>query len=166
MLVLGIDPGATATGYGLIVRTDGALRAIEYGSISTSSADPFPSRLQLIFGRIADLIRRHEPDTAAIETLVFAKNAQSAFKLGQVRGVALLAAAQGGLAIAEYTPLQVKSAVTGYGAAEKGQVQRMVQSLLNLREPPRSFDAADALAVAICHHHSATLRHLTMGGKR
>jgi len=165
-LVLGVDPGATATGYGIVARSDGALRAIEYGSITTSSADPFPSRLQQIFGCLADLIRRHQPEWAAIETLVFAKNVQSAFKLGQVRGVALLAAAQGGIAIAEYTPLQVKSAVTGYGAAGKGQVQRMVYSLLNLSEPPRSTDAADALAIAICHHHSAALRHLSIGVRR
>ena len=166
MLVLGVDPGASATGYGMVARTNGVLQAIEYGSITTSSADPFASRLQEIFGRLAELIRRHQPEWAAIETLVFAKNAQSAFKLGQVRGVALLAAAQGGLAVAEYTPLQVKSAVTGYGAAGKGQVQRMVQSLLSLREPPRSTDAADALAIAICHHHSLALRHLSIGARR
>ena len=106
MLVLGVDPGASATGYGMVARSGGALRAVEYGSITTSSTDPFPSRLQQIFARLAELIRRHQPDWAAIETLVFAKNVQSAFKLGQVRGIALLAAAQGGLAIAEYTPLQ------------------------------------------------------------
>lgn len=166
MLVLGVDPGASATGYGMVAYSDGALQAIEYGSITTSSTVPFPSRLQHIFGRLADLIRRHQPDWAAIETLVFAKNAQSAFKLGQVRGVALLAAAQGGLSIAEYTPLQVKSAVTGYGAADKHQVQQMVQSLLGLPHAPRSTDAADALAIAICHHHSAGLRHLLKGGGR
>ena len=166
MLVLGVDPGASATGYGMVARSGDSLRAVEYGSITTSSREPFPSRLQQIFARLAELIRRHQPDWAAIETLIFAKNAQSAFKLGQVRGVALLAAVQGKLAIAEYTPLQVKSAVTGYGAAGKSQIQRMVQSLLNLREPPRSTDAADALAIAICHHHSAALRHLSIGARR
>ncbi len=166
MLVLGVDPGASATGYGIVARSDGALRAVEYGRITTSSTDPFPSRLQQIFGRLVELIRCYQPDWAAVETLVFAKNAQSAFKLGQVRGVALLAAAQGGLAIEEYTPLQVKSAVTGHGAASKGQVQRMVQSLLSLHDPPDSMDAADALAVAICHHHSAALRHLSRGRGR
>ena len=166
MLVLGVDPGASATGYGMVARSDGMLQAVEYGSITTSSADPFPSRLQHIFCRLAELIRRHQPDVAAVETLVYAKNAQTAFKLGQVRGVALLAAVEGGLAVAEYTPKQVKHAVTGYGAAGKSQVQRMVQTLLGLREPPRSFDAADALAAAICHHHSAALRHLLKGRGR
>jgi crossover junction endodeoxyribonuclease RuvC len=166
VLVLGVDPGASATGYGIVARSDGVLRGVEYGSITTSSGDPFPSRLQHIFCRLAELIRRHQPDVAAIETLVYAKNAQSAFKLGQVRGVALLAAVQGGIDVAEYAPLQVKNAVTGYGAAGKGQVQRMVQTLLGLHEPPRSTDAADALAVAICHHHSAALRHLLRGRGR
>jgi crossover junction endodeoxyribonuclease RuvC len=166
VLVLGVDPGAIVTGYGFVARENGMLRAIEYGGIRTSSATPFPSRLQQIFSRLVELIQRHRPGWAAIETLVFAKNAQSAFALGQVRGIALLAAAQGGLEIAEYTPLQVKSAVTGYGAADKVQVQQMVQVLLSLPAPPRSRDAADALAVAICHHHSAALRQLPMGGRR
>lgn len=166
MRVLGIDPGASATGYGIVDRNDGLLQAIEFGSIVTSPTDPFPARLQQIFGRLAELIRRHHPESVAVETLVFAKNAQSAFRLGQARGVALLAAAEGRLAVAEYTPLQVKGAVTGYGAATKGQVQRMVQSLLRLRTPPAPIDAADALAVAICHHHSASLRHLLRGRRR
>lgn len=166
MLVLGVDPGASATGYGVVASSDGVLRAVEYGSVSTSPRDPFSSRLLQIFSRLAELIRCYQPEWAAIESLIFAKNAQSAFKLGQARGVALLAAAQSGLAIAEYTPLQVKSAVTGYGAAGKGQVQQMVESLLGLKEPLRSTDAADALAVAICHHHSARLLHLSRGRGR
>ncbi|MBZ0159877.1 crossover junction endodeoxyribonuclease RuvC [Candidatus Methylomirabilis sp.] len=166
MLVLGVDPGAGATGYGIVARSDGLLQAVDYGSIITTPRDSFPSRLQQIFSRLAELIHRYQPEWAAIESLIFAKNAQSAFKLGQVRGVAILAAAQSGLAIAEYTPLQIKSAVTGYGAAGKGQVQQMVQSLLDLKEPIRSTDAADALAVAICHHHSARLLHLLKGGER
>ncbi|MDE2179910.1 MAG: crossover junction endodeoxyribonuclease RuvC [candidate division NC10 bacterium] len=166
MLVLGVDPGASATGYGMVARSDGVLRAVEYGSIITTPRDPFPSRLQQIFSRLAELIRCYQPECAAIESLIFAKNAQSAFKLGQARGVAILAAAQSGLAIAEYTPLQVKSAVTGYGAADKRQVQQMVESLLGLEEPVLSTDAADALAVAICHHHSAKLLHLSRGRGR
>ena len=166
MLVLGVDPGASATGYGVVASSDGVLRAVEYGSVSTSPRDPFSSRLLQIFSRLAELIRCYQPEWAAIESLIFAKNVQSAFKLGQARGVALLAAAQSGLAIAEYTPLQVKSAVTGYGAADKRQVQRMVESLLGLEEPLRSTDAADALAVAICHHHSARLLHLSRGRGR
>ncbi len=166
MRVLGIDPGAIATGYGIVARSDGVLQAIEFGSIVTSSTDSFPTRLQQIFGRLAELIHHHRPEWVAVETLVFAKNAQSAFKLGQARGVVLLAAAEGRLAIAEYTPLQVKSAVTGYGGASKGQVQRMVQTLLGLRVPPTPIDAADALAVAICHHHSAPLRQLLRGRRR
>jgi len=166
VLVLGVDPGASATGYGVVASSDGVLRAVEYGSVSTSPRDPFSSRLLQIFSRLAELIRCYQPEWAAIESLIFAKNVQSAFKLGQARGVALLAAAQSGLAIAEYTPLQVKSAVTGYGAAGKGQVQQMVESLLGLTEPLRSTDAADALAVAICHHHSAKLLHLSRGKGR
>lgn len=166
MVVLGIDPGASATGYGVVARADGVLRALDYGRVTTVPADPFPARLHQVFQRLSGVIRTHQPDCVAIETLVFAKNVQSAFKLGQVRGVALLAAHQAGLGIAEYTPLQVKSAVTGYGGASKVQVQRMVQSLLRLREPPESPDAADALALAICHHHSAALRRLPGGGLR
>ena len=166
MLVLGVDPGAGATGYGMVARSDGVLRAVEYGSIITTPRDPFPSRLQQIFSRLSELIRRYQPEWAAVESLIFAKNAQSAFKLGQVRGVAILAATLSGVTIAEYTPLQIKSAVTGYGAAGKSQVQQMVQSLLDLKEPIRSTDAADALAVAICHHHSARLLHLLRGSGR
>jgi len=166
VLVLGVDPGASATGYGMVARSNGILRAVEYGSIITTPGDPFPSRLQQIFSRLAEMIRRHQPEWAAVESLIFAKNAQSAFKLGQVRGVAILAATLSGVTIAEYTPLQIKSAVTGYGAAGKRQVQQMVQSLLDLKEPIRSTDAADALAVAICHHHSARLLHLLRGGGR
>ena len=166
MLVLGVDPGASATGYGMVARSDGVLRAVEYGSIITTPSDPFPSRLQQIYSRLAELIRCYQPEWAAIESLIFAKNAQSAFKLGQARGVAILAATLGGLTVAEYTPLQVKSAVTGYGAAGKRQVQQMVGTLLSLKEPVRSTDAADALAVAICHHQSARLLHLTRGRGR
>ncbi len=166
MLVLGVDPGTSATGYGVVARSDGQLRAVEYGSIVTTPRDPFPSRLQQIFSRLAELIHRHQPEWAAVESLIFAKNAQSAFKLGQTRGVILLAAAQNGLTIAEYTPLQVKSAVTGYGAADKRQVQQMVETLLGLDEPVHSTDAADALAVAICHHHSAKLQQLIQGSSR
>ena len=166
MLVLGVDPGASATGYGIVAHSDGVLRAVEYGSVITTPRDPFPSRLQQIFSRLAELIRCHQPEWAAIESLIFAKNVQSAFKLGQVKGVAILAATLGGLAIAEYTPLQIKSAVTGYGAADKHQVRQMVESLLGLEEPLRSTDAADALAVAICHHHSARLLHLSRGRRQ
>ncbi|PWB78220.1 MAG: crossover junction endodeoxyribonuclease RuvC [Candidatus Methylomirabilota bacterium] len=166
MLVLGIDPGAMATGYGMVARSDGVLRALEYGSIITTPSDPFPTRLQQIYNRLTQLIQRYQPEGAAIESLVFAKNAQSAFKLGQARGVAILAAALSGLTIAEYTPLQIKSAVTGYGAAGKRQVQQMVGTLLSLDQPVRSTDAADALAVAICHHHSARLLRLTRDGRR
>lgn len=166
MLVLGVDPGVGATGYGMVARTDGVLRAVEYGSIITTPGDPFPFRLQQIFSRLAELIRCYQPEWAAVESLIFAKNVQSAFKLGQARGVAMLAATLSGVTIAEYSPLQIKSAVTGYGAAGKPQVQQMVQSLLSLGEPIRSTDAADALAVAICHHHSARLLHLTRGRGR
>lgn len=158
MRVLGIDPGTAVTGYGLVGRRGEQLHLVRCGAISTAAALPFPARLKLIFDGLRQVIAELEPDCAAIEGVFFARNVQSAIKLGQARGAALLAAVSGGLPVFEYSPLEVKGAVTGYGRAEKGQVQEMVRALLRLAEAPHPPDAADALAVAICHHHAAHLR--------
>jgi crossover junction endodeoxyribonuclease RuvC len=158
MLVLGIDPGSTTTGYGLVREEGARLTAVAFGTIGTRSALPFPQRLRQIFEALRDLMARHRPDAAAVEGVFFARNVQSAIKLGQARGAALLAAAVEGVPVFEYAPRQVKGAVSGYGGAEKAQVQAMVKALLGLAEPPEPADAADALAVAICHHHAVGAR--------
>jgi crossover junction endodeoxyribonuclease RuvC len=154
LIVLGIDPGTAMTGYGLVERTGSRLRAIDYGCLETPSTMELPQRLLLIQQGIAELIETHRPDLVAVERLFFNKNVQTAFAVGQARGVALLTAAQFGLAVHEYGPHEVKMAVTGYGRAEKAQVQRMVQTVLGLAVLPRPDDAADALAIAICLAHA------------
>jgi crossover junction endodeoxyribonuclease RuvC len=158
MRVFGIDCGTEWTGYG-IVETDsvGELRSIAHGAIHLLKRDSLPYRLTVVFARLNELIAEHRPDVIAIEEVFHAANSNTALKLGQVRGVALLAAATSKLLIAEYAPLAVKSAVCGYGLADKQQVQFMVTRLLRLSAPPEPTDASDALAVAICHiHHAET----------
>lgn len=150
MIVLGIDPGTAALGYGIVERTGGRLRAIDYGCLTTSPDSPLPDRLHHIHALVVELIETHKPDLVAVERLFFSKNAQTAFAVGQARGVVLLAAAQGHVAVREATPSEVKVAVTGYGAADKAQVGRMVTVLLQLHEVPTPDDTADALATAIC----------------
>ncbi len=158
MLVLGIDPGSVTTGYGL-VRGDGArLTAVDFGTITTRSALPFPQRLRQIHNALRDLMAGHRPEAAAVEGVFFARNVQAAIKLGQARGAALLAAALEGVPVFEYAPREVKGAVSGFGGAEKVQVQAMVKAMLRLAEAPSPADAADALALAICHHHSRAAR--------
>lgn len=159
MRVLGVDCGTEYTGYGVVEQSeDGELHCLCCGAIHASQRDPLPVRLRIILQGLAELIEQHRPDAAAIEEVFYAVNAKSALKLGQVRGVAMLAAAQAGLEVAEYAPLTIKSAVVGYGRAEKSQVQSMVARLLRLGSLPEPPDAADALAIAICHlHTSATL---------
>jgi crossover junction endodeoxyribonuclease RuvC len=153
MRILGIDPGSGSTGYG-IIDTDGSQhRAILYGAIKTHPKRPFPERLLKIHTDLMDLLLREKADVMAIEEVFHATNVQSALRLGHARGVALLVAAQHGLDVHEYSPLEIKSAVVGYGRAEKTQVQTMVRLLLNLPEIPSPDHAADALAVAICHAH-------------
>jgi crossover junction endodeoxyribonuclease RuvC len=160
MRVLGIDCGTQFTGYGVVeLRPDATLVCITCGAIKLSPRDPLCDRLATIFERLGEIIREHHPDNVAIEEIFYAVNVKSALKLGQVRGVAMLAASSVGLQVSEYAPLTIKSAVVGYGRAEKQQVQHMVTRLLNLAEIPESPDAADALAIAICHlHTAATLR--------
>jgi crossover junction endodeoxyribonuclease RuvC len=160
MRVLGIDCGTQYTGFGVIeLDAKGDLLCLTCGAIKLSPRQPLPVRLATIFTRLSLIISDHQPDEVAIEDVFYALNVKSAFKLGQVRGVAMLAASSAGLTVAEYAPLSVKSAVVGYGRAEKHQVQHMVQQLLRLPELPEPPDAADALAIAICHlHTAATLR--------
>ena len=156
MRVLGIDCGTEYTGYG-VVELDGADRLIcqTCGAIQVSPRISMAKRLSTIFERLEQIIVEYQPDNVAIEDVFHAINAKSALKLGQVRGVAMLAASSAGLSVAEYAPLTIKSAVVGYGRAEKVQVQYMVKQLLNLAETPEPPDAADALAIAICHLHTA-----------
>jgi crossover junction endodeoxyribonuclease RuvC len=158
MRVLGIDCGGEYTGYGVVEQTNASLTYITAGAIRLRPRDPLPGRLLQVAEGLRDVIERFKPDIAAVEEVFYAVNAKSALKLGHVRGVALMTAASCGLQVAEYAPLAIKSAVVGYGRAEKHQVQHMVQLLLHLPEMPQSPDAADALAIAICHlHTSATL---------
>lgn len=157
MRVLGIDCGTEYTGYGVVeLAPEGRLQCCTCGAIKLSPRDPLPSRLSVVFNRLSEIINEHQPENVAIEDVFYAINVKSALKLGQVRGVAMLAASSAGLKVAEYSPLSIKSAVVGYGKAEKQQVQQMVARLLNLDTPPESPDAADALAIAICHLHTKT----------
>jgi crossover junction endodeoxyribonuclease RuvC len=150
MIVLGIDPGTAMTGYGLVSRDGSRLRALDFGCLETMPDRELPQRLLLIHQGVSELIAAHSPDVVGVERLFFNKNVQTAFAVGQARGVVLLAAAQAGLPVHEYGPHEVKMAVTGYGKAPKDQVQRMVQAILGLTALPRPDDAADALAVAVC----------------
>jgi len=164
---MGIDCGTEYTGYGVVELSDrGELHCVTWGAIKVPARDPMPVRLSAISEGLRSIIREHHPDNVAIEDVFYALNVKSALKLGQVRGVAMLAAASAGLEVAEYAPLSIKSAVVGYGKAEKQQVQHMVTCLLNLPEPPHPEDASDALAIAICHlHTSATLSRQRAAGK-
>jgi crossover junction endodeoxyribonuclease RuvC len=150
VIILGIDPGTAALGFGIVERTGGRLRAVDYGCLVTSADLSMPERLLAIHGLLDDLLALHEPAVVAVERLFFSRNAQTAIGVGQARGVVLLAAAQHGTPVREATPNEVKSAIAGYGAADKAQVQRMVQLVLGMSELPRPDDAADALAVAVC----------------
>jgi crossover junction endodeoxyribonuclease RuvC len=159
MLVVGIDPGTALTGYGLVRRnSNAALELVDYGVIRTSSRQPMPMRLVKLHTELETLLKRYGPTQAAVERLFFQKNVTTAISVGQARGVVLLALANAGLTIEEYSPQDIKMAVTGYGAADKGQMQRMVKMLLMMDDLPRPDDAADALAVAICHANSAALQ--------
>jgi crossover junction endodeoxyribonuclease RuvC len=160
MRVLGIDPGTAITGYGVVEEVEADLEPLTFGVIRTPAGQPLPARLQLIYRAVRDLATEWELAAAAVEELFFSSNVRTAMSVGQARGVALLALADAGLAVAEYTPLAIKQAVTGYGNADKVQMQEMVRLLLGLAEVPRPDDAADALAVAICHIHSARLTAL------
>lgn len=161
MVVLGIDPGTAITGWGGVrEEADGSLALIDYGVIQTSASTPLAMRLRQIFEGIAALIERYQPQAVAVEEVFFSRNARTAMSVGQARGVVLLAAALAGRPVYEYTPLQVKQAISGYGNADKAQVQQMSALLLRLDTVPTPDDAADAIAVAVCHLHSAHLKSL------
>ena len=164
MLVLGIDCGSARTGYGVIESDGAAHRLIACGVIATRASDPFAARLHTIARGLREVIGRHAPAAAAVEQVFYAANVRTALKLAHVRGVALLAIAEAGLELGEYSPLEIKTSVVGYGQADKWQVQVMVQSLLGLNSLIESEDASDALAVAICHAtHSLPVRARTKG---
>lgn len=156
MRVFGIDPGSGRTGYGCIDSDGSRLRFVACGAIAAVPGDRLPQKLSRIHASLKDLLAMHRPDCVAIENLFHAKNARSALILGHARGVAMLAAVDAGLPVIEYTPAEVKVAVVGYGRAEKTQMQQMVKLLLGLEVVPTPHDAADALALAICHLHTAT----------
>jgi crossover junction endodeoxyribonuclease RuvC len=154
MLVLGVDCGSESTGFGMVASDGHRHRAVISGAIRSTPAMPFAERLNRIHARLTELMVLHRPDCMAVEDIFFARNVRSALKLGHVRGVVMQAAAAQGLVVAEYTPLAVKSALTGFGRAEKAQVLHMVRVLLQLEADPETLDASDALAVAICHLHT------------
>ena len=155
LLILGIDPGIAILGYGLVKYEANRFTVIDYGAITTDSGINMSARLTIIYDRLVDIIERHNPDAFAIEELFFNKNIKTALTVGHARGVAVLAGSKSGVQVYEYTPLQVKQAVVGYGRADKNQMQQMVKVILNLGEIPKPDDVADALAVAICHGNSS-----------
>jgi crossover junction endodeoxyribonuclease RuvC len=160
VVVLGVDPGTAITGYGFIREDEDALRAIACGAITTPNDWPLPRRLAALHAELGRLIVLHRPASAAVEQLFFSRNARSALAVGHARGVILLALAQAGVPVVEYTPLEVKQAVAGYGRADKKQMQEMVRVLMGLPDIPRPDDVADALAVAICHLHTSRIGEL------
>ena len=158
-ITLGIDPGTAIVGYAVIEAQGSTLRMLACDVITTPARTPLSQRLQLIYQGLSEVIATYHPQEAAMEELFFAKNARTAMTVGQARGVAMLALANNGLSIAEYTPKQVKLAVTGYGGADKHQVGEMVRILLGLAAVPKPDDAADAAAIAICHLNTASYSH-------
>lgn len=156
MRVIGIDPGTAITGWGIVEEfASSELTLVAYGVVTTPAKTPLADRLKTIYAELTSIVAEYQPDTSAVEMLFFSRNTTTALSVGHGRGVAMLALAQADLPIFEYKPLEIKQAITGYGGADKKQVQRMVQLLLNLAEIPKPDDAADALAIAICHLHSA-----------
>lgn len=160
MIVLGVDPGAGTTGYGVVARSGGAMSLLECGVIRTDAATPLPQRLREIYLGVGEVLSRHKVDVVAVEGVFFGKNARTTVILGHARGAILLAATMQDLPVAEYSPAEIKSAVVGNGRASKEQVQFMIQRLLRLKEPPRPNDAADGVAVALCHCNAEAIERL------
>lgn len=155
MRILGIDPGYAILGYGILDFVGNHFSVVDYGAITTDSKMEMPQRLMVLYEGLNEIIEKYKPEEAAIEELFFNNNAKTAIMVGEARGVAVLACAENGLAIGEYTPLQIKQSLVGYGRADKKQVQAMVKAILNLEKVPKPDDTADAIAAAICHGHSA-----------
>jgi crossover junction endodeoxyribonuclease RuvC len=165
MLVLGVDPGTARTGYGLIrQQSERQLELVDFGVITTAAGQPTQSRLLDLYTELQAVLAKYEPEAAAVEKLYYSRNVSSAISVGQARGVAILALAEARISIDEYSPREVKLAVSGYGGADKQQIQAMVKALLKMDRTPKPDDAADALAVAICHCHSQKMRNLRVGG--
>ena len=160
MIILGIDPGYAILGWGVIEKTGNHFRAIDYGSLTTDKDMEMPDRLESLYDGLRDIIEEYRPEEASVEKLFFNTNVTTAINVGQARGVAILACIKGGLKVAEYTPLEIKQALVGYGRADKKQVQNMVKAILGLKEIPQPDDAADAVAVAICHAQTTNYRSL------
>jgi crossover junction endodeoxyribonuclease RuvC len=160
LITIGIDPGTALLGFG-VIESNGESTLIDYGVVETVSSVSMPERLKFVHESVTELIGRYRPDVLAIEQLFFARNVTTAISVGQARGVVLLAAAQSGVAVVEYTPSQVKQAVVGYGKAEKSQMQEMVRIILDLNHVPEPDDAADALAIALCHVQHAAFAERT-----
>jgi crossover junction endodeoxyribonuclease RuvC len=160
VLILGIDPGTATTGYGMVKKEGDRTSAVAFGAITTRPKDSPADRLKSIYDELGQLIDTYRPDVLVTERLFFSKNETTAFSVGRTVGVVLLLAAQRGLPTVEYTPMEVKQAVVGYGGAEKKQIQYMVQRILGLSERPKPDDVADALAVCVCHAHSSAMRSL------
>jgi crossover junction endodeoxyribonuclease RuvC len=158
MRVMGIDPGSNCTGFGIVDEVKGNLQAVHWSSVRTSPKDDFPQRIKHIYDELVIAMEKFTPEAVAVEDLFYATNIKTVIKLAQTRGVALLAAVNCGLRVAEYSPLEIKQSVVGYGRADKNQVQDMVTTLLRLKEKPEPLDASDALAAAICHIHNDGLQ--------
>ena len=165
MVIVGIDPGSVITGFGAIETENREPRLIGCGCIRTSAKTPFAERLRKIYGELAETLSRYHPDEVAVEDVFYSNNVKTALKIGHARGVILLAAADAGLPIAEYSPREVKQAVVGSGSASKEQVQFMVKNILTLKEAPQPYDATDALAVALCHAHRLKMNAMIGKGR-
>lgn len=164
MRILGIDPGLARMGYGIVDAIGNRVQPVAYGCIETPAHTPLSERLQTIFHALVDVFHRYQPHVLAVEELFFNRNTTTAFTVGQARGIALLAGVEHGAQFAEYTPMQVKQAVVGYGKADKAQIQYMVRLLLGLDKIPKPDDAADALAIAITHAHTSQMTRFVQTG--
>ncbi len=160
MKIIGVDPGIAIVGYGVLEYKGNKFSTLDYGVIKTEPKDIFPKRLKIVYDKLTDILKYYNPDAFAIEELFFNKNVKTAINVGQARGVEILSAMNLDIDIYEYTPLQVKQGVVGYGRAKKKQVQEMVKLILNLKQIPKPDDAADALAIGICHAHSGNFKNV------